>query len=203
MVYTFLNSPKGQKQLWEESAGSGRQNLSAPGLESISLPLPPLSEQTEIVRQVELRQKAADRLAATLDRQLTRARATRQSLLREAFAGNLVPQDPKDEPASALLDRIRLAREAEAKKPKTKRMPKSKFKLAKRPLLEVLREHKKPMTAENLFRESGYDTLLSESDEPQDVVDAFYSELRELTARPAKIAQERDSKNHVLLRALS
>jgi vancomycin resistance protein YoaR len=123
--------------------------------------------------------------------------------LREAFAGHLVPQDPNDEPASVLLDRIRAASDAEMTKPKVKRMPKSKTKPAKRPLLQVLREHKKPMTVENLFRESGYESLLSESDEPQDVVDAFYGELREHTAKPAKISQQRDSKGQALLRALS
>lgn len=202
MVHTFLNSPKGQKELWERSAGSGRLNLSAPGLESISLPLPPLLEQTEIVRQVELRQKAADRLASTLDHQLARARATRQSLLREAFEGKLVPQDPKDDPASELLDRIRAVREIEAKKPKAKRMPKPKSDATVRPLLDVLRDHKEPMSPEELFRSSGYGFLFSKSDEPQDVVDSFYKELRELTEKPVKVTQTRDTQNQITLRAM-
>ena len=106
-VYTFLRSPDGQKQLWRASAGSGRQNLGAPALERIPIPLPPIAEQAEIVREVKRRLSAADRLAATLKQQLARARATRQSLLSDAFAGRLVPQNPNDEPASVLLERIR------------------------------------------------------------------------------------------------
>jgi restriction endonuclease S subunit/predicted ATPase len=106
-VYTFFRSPIGQKQLWDKSAGSGRQNLSAPGLESIVIPLPPLAEQNEIVREVERRLSAADQMQTTLEQQLTRVRATRQSLLREAFVGRLIPQNPDDESASLLLERIR------------------------------------------------------------------------------------------------
>lgn len=156
MVYTFLSSPNGQKQLWEESAGSGRQNLSAPGLENIMLPLPPLAEQKEIVRRVERRQEAADRLAAALNRQIERARITRQSVLKEAFAGKLASQDPKDEPASVLIANIQNDRKAEAERPKPKRMPKSKSKVIRRSLTDVLREQKKPITPEQLFREAGF-----------------------------------------------
>jgi restriction endonuclease S subunit len=122
MAYTFLRSPTGRKQLWEVSAGSGRQNLSAPGLESIAIPLPPLDEEAEIMRQVGRRLSAADQLELTLKLRLDRARATRQSLLHEAFTGRLVSQGRDDEPASILLDRIRAARgaEAEARRKNTK-----------------------------------------------------------------------------------
>ncbi|MDX9975139.1 MAG: restriction endonuclease subunit S, partial [FCB group bacterium] len=116
---------------------AGQYNVSLSGLADLPLPLPPLAEQEVIVREVESRLMAADRLVATLNRQLDRARTTRQSLLREAFAGKLIPQDPKDEPASVLLERIRAAREAEATKPKAKRMPKPKSTIVRRSLLEV------------------------------------------------------------------
>ena len=104
------------------------------------LPLPPVDEQAEILSDVERRLIAADQLAATLNHQLSRASATRQSLLREAFTGKLVPQDSKDEPASVLLDRIRAAREVEAKKPKPKRMPKSKLRFKSVETLEQFEE---------------------------------------------------------------
>jgi type I restriction enzyme S subunit len=60
------------------------------------------------------------------DASLKRAVSLRQSVLKEAFAGRLVPQDPNDEPASVLLERIRLRREnpngpAELEKPKRTR----------------------------------------------------------------------------------
>ena len=76
-----------------------------------------------------------------------------------------------DEPASVLLERLRAAREAEAKKPKAKRMLKSKATSNRRPLLDVLREHKKPITPEQLFREAGF--------QPAEA-DSFYRELASL-----------------------
>src|SRR5260370_38538835 len=60
-------------------------------LYSYKQPRSPLDEQTEIVTEVERRVSAADRLATTLDQQLVNARATRQSLLSDAFARRLVP----------------------------------------------------------------------------------------------------------------
>lgn len=78
------------------------------------MPVPPLYEQALVVQEVQHRLAAADRSASTLSRELERAQVTRQSLLREAFAGNLVPQNRNDEPASVLLEAISAAREAEA-----------------------------------------------------------------------------------------
>jgi type I restriction enzyme, S subunit len=181
---------------------AGQYNVSLSGLADLGIPLPPIDEQIEIGRQVDRRISAAERLAATLGRRLDHARVTRQSLLREAFSGHLVPQDSNDEPASALLDRIQIARQAENKMPKGKRMSRSKSKTARRSLLDVLRQHKRPMTPESLFRDSGFEAMFNESEEPQDVVDAFYKELRKLTNRPAKVSEQKDSRHHVLLKAL-
>lgn len=83
-------------------------------LARLPVPVIPVAEQKIIFREVDRRLATADRLAATLNRQLHRASATRQSLLHEAFAGQLVPQNSNDEPASVLLERIREARAAEA-----------------------------------------------------------------------------------------
>jgi restriction endonuclease S subunit/predicted ATPase len=76
-------------------------------LARLPVPIAPTEEQTEILRQVEHRLAAADKLATTLEKQLTRARAMRQSLLRDALRGSLVPQDLNDESAAALLEHIR------------------------------------------------------------------------------------------------
>ncbi len=56
-------------------------------------------------------------LEAWCKTELARSAALRQSILKDAFAGRLVPQDPNDEPAADLLARIRAAHEAEPKKP--------------------------------------------------------------------------------------
>ena len=167
-VYIFFRAPIGQEQLWEASAGSGRQNLSAPELERISIPFPPIDEQAEIVQEVERRLSAADGLALALEKQLSRALTARQSLLTEACTGRLLPQDPNDEPASALLKQIRIVREAQAKAPRAKRMPKPRSQKTRRPLLDVLRESSSPITPEQLFSQAGFKPAQ---------VDLFYREL--------------------------
>jgi type I restriction enzyme S subunit len=178
-------------------ASGGQPNINLGILRPFAIPLPPISEQNEIVREVEIRLSAADRLAVTLKQQGIRASAARQSLLSEAFAGRLVGQDPNDEPASLLLDHIRAAREAEAQKPKGKRMSKSKPEVkavGRRGLLAVLNENGGQMTPEQLFRASGHS---------QESVDQFFAELRALTTPPAKITEERKIGTRVILRVVS
>lgn len=82
-------------------------------LRSLPVPLPPLREQQHIVRRLAKELGSAEAAGTELTRQLNRATILRQSILKRAFEGRLVPQDPADEPASALLDRIRAERAAE------------------------------------------------------------------------------------------
>jgi type I restriction enzyme, S subunit len=59
-----------------------------------------------------------DKLEATVEANLEQAAGLRQSILKQAFLGELVPQDPDDEPASVLLERIRSERQAAKQKPR-------------------------------------------------------------------------------------
>ena len=79
-------------------------------LQEYPFPVCSPAEQAEIVRILDSRLEAADKLGAEIDAALVHADALRQSVLRKAFAGQLVPQDPDDEPASALLKRIQAGR---------------------------------------------------------------------------------------------
>ena len=81
---------------------------------STPVPLPPLAEQRRIVAEVERRLSVVQQAEVTVEASLARAERLRQSILKQAFSGRLVPQDPDDEPASVLLERIRAEREAEA-----------------------------------------------------------------------------------------
>ena len=83
-------------------------------IKGLSIHLPPLAEQRRIVAEVERRLSVVQQAEATVEASLARAERLRQSILKQAFSGKLVPQDPGDEPASALLERIRAEREAEA-----------------------------------------------------------------------------------------
>ncbi|WP_161784309.1 restriction endonuclease subunit S [Aquabacterium sp. NJ1] len=92
--------------------GGNQPNLNLAKVKGFSLPMPPLDEQTEIVRRVDLLFAFADRLEARL--QAAQAAASRHTpaLLAKAFRGELVPQDPNDEPASELLRRLTQAKSA-------------------------------------------------------------------------------------------
>jgi len=76
------------------------------------VPLPSLEEQRFIVEEVEHRLSVVDKLEETVAANLKKAGGLRQSVLKRAFSGELVPQDPNDEPASVLLERIRAERQA-------------------------------------------------------------------------------------------
>jgi type I restriction enzyme S subunit len=88
-------------------------------VKEMPVPLPPLTEQQEIVAEVERRLSVAEGVEAQVEAGLKRAARLRQAILKRAFEGRLVPQDPADEPAEDLLERIQTDRAATAK-PKRK-----------------------------------------------------------------------------------
>ncbi|WP_343134524.1 restriction endonuclease subunit S [Xanthomonas sp. BRIP62409] len=95
--------------------GNNQQALNKKSVQSLPFPLAPLAEQTEVVRRVEQLFAYADQLEAKVAAAQQRIDALTQSLLAKAFRGELVPQDPSDEPASVLLERIRTQRAATPK----------------------------------------------------------------------------------------
>jgi type I restriction enzyme S subunit len=97
-------------------------HLGAGRFAELAFPLPPLAEQEQIVALVEERLSQIDSAAKTIDAELIRSKRLRQSILKQAFEGELVPQDPKDEPASVLLEQIKSTREQEQPKKKAKKV---------------------------------------------------------------------------------
>jgi type I restriction enzyme S subunit len=87
------------------------------------LPLPPLEETESIVEAVEDRFSVIDHLDADIAAKLKATQSLRQSILRQAFTGKLVPQDPNDELATELLKRIGGERTARAHKPTAAKRP--------------------------------------------------------------------------------
>ncbi|MEK0449393.1 MAG: hypothetical protein RL088_1661 [Verrucomicrobiota bacterium] len=87
----------------------------------LRIAIPSTREQQRIVDELDSHLDAVESLEADIDLNLQKAEALRQSILKKAFAGELVPQDPADEPAAALLARIRAEREAMGAIPKSKK----------------------------------------------------------------------------------
>jgi type I restriction enzyme S subunit len=107
-----INGPPGRRYVASvRSQQVGQANVNGSKLAALPLPLPPLEEQRRIVAEVEERLSQIDALRASIERAQRRSRALRAAILERAFRGELVPQDPSDEPAEALLARIRAQRE--------------------------------------------------------------------------------------------
>ncbi|MEM9590885.1 MAG: restriction endonuclease subunit S [Pseudomonadota bacterium] len=98
---------------------SGQQGISGSDIKAAPFPLPSGVEQAEIAVRVSEAFAKADALEAWSETEIKRSASLRQSILKDAFAGHLVPQDPSDEPASELLARI-AAEKAPSKKTRRK-----------------------------------------------------------------------------------
>jgi len=105
----YLFMTKLVRDIFEESAKQtvGMATISQPQIRRILVPLPPIDEQHEIVRRVEALFKLADDIEKRYEKARAHVDRLTQSILAKAFRGELVPQDPGDEPASELLKRIR------------------------------------------------------------------------------------------------
>ena len=101
--------------------GGNQPNLNLSKVKGFSLPRPSLAEQSEIVRRADLLFAFADRLEARLQAAQTATSRLTPALLAKAFRGELVPQDPADEPAAELLRRLAAERSVPVKKARAKR----------------------------------------------------------------------------------
>ena len=105
--FYFLQQEFRQEAKRAMTSGVGLLRVPTNYMKKVPIPLPPLSEQQALVSAVESRLSVADEVEKIVTAELKRAEQLRQSILKKAFSGKLVPQDPNDEPASALLERIK------------------------------------------------------------------------------------------------
>ncbi len=178
----------------------GMASISQPQIARFSVPLPPLAEQCRIVLEVERRLSVADDVARTVEQSLAQAQRLRQSILKKAFEGKLVEQNPNDEPAIVFLERIKeekARRESqEREKNKVKAKPKNKkVDIMKKDteelekiigLYEILQSSKKSLTPKELWQSS----KLS--------IDDFYSQLK-IEVEKGRIMERRPNDSSVFL----
>src|SRR6185312_713892 len=101
------------------ATSAGQYNVSMGELARLPIPLPPAREAVRICEELERRLSGVEAALHAAEQQLRHADTLRSSILKKAFCGKLVPQDPNDEPAYMLLERIRAER-APAQQPKEK-----------------------------------------------------------------------------------
>ena len=183
---------------------AGQKGIAGSDIKQIPLPLPPLAEQAQIVAEVEAKLSEIAKMEEVIEHSLRRAELERQSILREAFAGRLVEQNPEDEPASVLLERIReeCRKRAELEKERRKgerAMRKQEFvyKSVEAKLYHKLAEARAPMEPGELFRQAGF-KIDTEMDEPEPA-EQFFTGVDHLAGAGA-IAEERPDDRTVLLR---
>jgi len=109
---TFLiNSPIGRRHIDRvRHQVAGQSNINTHDIKSIPIPLAPSREQFQVAKKIQEMFSLADQVEDSIRNGLTNATILEHSLLTKAFHGELVPQDPKDEPASVFLERIRAKR---------------------------------------------------------------------------------------------
>jgi type I restriction enzyme, S subunit len=117
----YLQSGHGLTELRKNAKHAVNQSsINQTDVKAVIFPLPPFPEQREIVRRVEQLFTLANQLEARYARAQAHVDKLTQSLLAKAFRGELVPQDPNDEPASELLARIRSEANGESKRGRRK-----------------------------------------------------------------------------------
>lgn len=104
-----------RENLDKVAPATAQKNINLQTLNEVLIPLPPLAEQERIVAEIETRFERADAMELAVQNALDTAEKLKQAILKKAFRGELVPQNPNDEPASVLLDRIRAERNTEQK----------------------------------------------------------------------------------------
>ena len=110
-----------QRLIIKDAKGTAMLNLAGvKDMKLVPVLLPPIREQQDSVAEIESRRSVCDKIEESIEQSLKQAEALRQSILKKAFEGKLFSQDPNDEPASKLLERIKVEREKTAIKKRSK-----------------------------------------------------------------------------------
>lgn len=165
-------------KLWFQNAGKQTTNLASINMTMLRVfpvPVAPADEQLEMLEQIRTQLDKLNQQEQATDLALKQAAAQRQNILRTAFTGQLVPQDPTNESASVLMERIRAERAERATQPKTRKTKQKEIAIVVSQLEDVLAEAGDWVPAKEAFRRCGVaDGTLTER------IEELYAELRML-----------------------
>ena len=146
--------------------GVGIHHLGGQRLAEMAVALPPLTEQHAIISEYDRRITVAKAVESAIDTDLKRLKRFRQSILKQAYAGELVPQSAEDEPARGLLHRIRAEREVQknvqTKTEKKNKKPSVKREISRESVLQTIEEMPQDTFAFDELRKNiagNYETL--------------------------------------------
>ena len=120
-LHSVIISPYIQEQIFSKQVGSGRGGLSAETLSTFLIPVPPIQEQSFIREKMNQCVSNISTIVTEKTEITSLVAAAKSKILDLAIRGQLIPQDPNDEPASVLLERIRAEKEELIKQGKIKR----------------------------------------------------------------------------------
>lgn len=160
---------------------SGQTGVSGEDIKQTPIALPPLAEQIYLTNLISLELENMSDQFDSLEITLKQASNQKLNILKDAFSGKLVPQDPNDEPAQVLLERIQQQRESEAvtKKAITKKRSTSKSKKEvgmSKSILEILQQQSDWISGQELAGLFGINGSSDITD-----IENFYHELKTLT----------------------
>jgi type I restriction enzyme, S subunit len=120
LLFWYMSTGAFNRLLAEGSRATTQAAFGIQKMRLLPCPVPPLGEQDRIVQELEGTFSVIDHLEHLVLKELARADRLRQAILKRAFEGKLVPQDPNDEPASVLLERIRAGRAENVTNPRAR-----------------------------------------------------------------------------------
>ena len=121
LYWYLVSEAAGRKQLTAHAYGAGKPGLNLENIRSVKILLPSPEEQSEIVSRLDAILSIERGVIAQINAEIARSDALRGTILRKAFTGDLVEQDPNDEPAAVLLKRIKAEKASQTPKRRTRK----------------------------------------------------------------------------------
>ena len=176
-----------EKNILEMGNGTTFPSISKDQLKEVIIPLCSYDMQIELARNLDSKYSIIENTRKGIEKMLIQTDIIKQSILHKAYAGELVPQNPNDEPAYKLLDKINLERLEflQNKSKENKINPKIKKMERTKSALELLKEAKEPIPAKEVWQQSKH----------WGSIDNFYAELKSIS----ELVEQTKSKTEILI----